>query len=183
MRIQTEQLKEREITLDFEAPAEAFPALRAMARDGECGFEAPIRVRVRAVRIGDMVEVEGRLDTAAQLACGRCLREFAAPLAGEFALTYTHAPKAEASAAAEPEKEIDPAEVGLISFRGEEIDLTEAVQEQVILALPLRALCAEACRGLCAGCGADLNQADCTCARPDRTGPFAALRGIHLKQE
>ncbi len=129
------------------------------------------------------MEVEGSLDTTARLTCGRCLAEFVAPLGGEFALTYTHGPDAETGGAEAQEKEIEASETGLIHFRGEEIDLTEAVQEQVILALPLRALCRQDCKGLCAGCGADLNHGACSCAPSVHNGPFAALRGIKLDKE
>lgn len=180
MRIPIEQLKERGLRLEFETPAEVFPVLRQMIDDGESEFVGPVRVRVRAVRVGDWVEVEGSLDTTARLTCGRCLAEFVAPLGGEFALTYTHGPDAETGGAETQEKEIEASETELIYFRGEEIDLTEAVQEQVILALPLRALCTQDCKGLCAGCGADLNHGACTCGPSTRNGPFAALRGIKL---
>ncbi len=175
MRIHTDQLGEGGLTLTFEEPADRFPGLREMVRNGECEFTSPVRTRLRAARIREMVEVEGVVQTAARLTCGRCLTPFIGPLAAEFALTYTGdrpgAPEIVAPAA----KELDASNVGLIYFRGEEIDLTEGIQEQVMLAFPLRPLCGEDCKGLCARCGADLNQENCRCATPPAESPFAAL--------
>ncbi|MCK7469944.1 MAG: DUF177 domain-containing protein [Desulfomicrobium escambiense] len=120
----------------------------------------------------------GDPDTAVRLSCGRCLAEFIGPLATDFALTYAREAPAEAGRRAEPEThEVEAEEAGLIYFRGEEIDLTDGIQEQVILALPLRPLCREDCKGLCAACGADLNQGDLPAAVRSRR-PAAPLPSL-----
>jgi len=178
MRISTEELKETSLALEFEAAAERFPALREMVRGRECDFVGPIRARLRAMRVGDMVEVEGEIRTSVRLTCGRCLAEFVSPLETAFTLTFTR----ERPAADEPGEldtlEIRADEAGLIYFQGEEIDLTEGIQEQVILSLPLRPLCSEACKGLCTRCGADLNAGACTCLKEPAEGPFSVLRQL-----
>jgi uncharacterized protein len=45
------------------------------------------------------------------------------------------------------------------------IDLNLLVNDVVILSLPIKRLCGEACRGLCQWCGADLNEGECGCER------------------
>jgi uncharacterized protein len=180
MRIHADQLNEGGVALVFEEPADWFPGLREMVRNGECEFTSPIRTRLRAARIREMVEVEGVVQTTARLTCGRCLALFDCPLEVDFALTYT-GDRPGAPEIAEPEaRELDAGEVGLIYFQGEEIDLTEGVQEQVILSFPLRPLCRKDCKGLCARCGADLNQEICRCAPPKTESPFAALGRLKL---
>ncbi len=178
MRIHMDQLKEGPLALALEEPADRFPVLREMVRDGVCEFTRPVQTRLRATRIREMVEVEGIVRTAARMTCGRCLAPFIGPLVSEFALTYTGG-RRDASGVAEPaERELEAGEAGLIYFRGEEIDLADGIQEQVILAFPLRPLCREDCRGLCARCGADLNLGDCRCAPAPAESPFAALRRL-----
>jgi len=181
LRIHAEQLSEGSLSLAFEEPAGRFPGLREMVRDGECEFTDPIHVRLRAARIREMVEVEGVVQTAVRLACGRCLAAFICPLSLEFALTYTgEHPGAEG--VSEPEiRGREASEAGLIYFQGEEIDLTEGIQEQVILSFPLRPLCRTDCKGLCARCGADLNQERCRCAPQPAESPFAALGPLTLQ--
>lgn len=182
MRIKTEELKETRIALECDTPANCFPALREIMRSGECDFIDLIRTRLRAARIGDMVEVEGDIRTTVRLSCGRCLAEFAGPLEAGFALTYAR----QAPATGEPGEpgphEMDPEEDSLVYFQGEEIDLTEGIQEQVILSLPLRPLCSESCKGLCPRCGADLNQAACGCLAATTGGPFAVLSQLKLEK-
>ena len=183
MRIHTEQLKESSLAFEFKVPANRFPSLQEMVRHQECDFTSPIQTRLKAARIGEIVQIEGKVHTTIRLTCGRCLREFISPLESEFALTYTRDLPELPGTDQPEEKEIGAEDVGLISFRGEEIDLTEGIQEHVILALPLRPLCSGTCKGLCASCGTDLNYADCTCSQPAADSPFAALGRIKLGGE
>jgi uncharacterized protein len=44
--------------------------------------------------------------------------------------------------------------------------LRPLVRDALLLELPLAPLCREDCRGLCAHCGADLNDGPCDCAPP-----------------
>jgi uncharacterized protein len=43
------------------------------------------------------------------------------------------------------------------------IDLGQLMQEQCYLAVPMKPLCRETCRGLCPECGINLNTASCDC--------------------
>jgi uncharacterized protein len=182
MRIKTEELKEARIALEFETSVDRFPALRKMVLSGECDFTDPIRTRLRAVRIGEMVEVEGEIRTTVRLSCGRCLAEFASPLETPFTLTYAQQAPAAGEQSEPGAHEGVFEEDGLIYFQGEDIDLTDGIQEQVILSLPLRALCSDSCKGLCARCGADLNTAACGCLAATAGNPFAVLDQLRLKK-
>ncbi len=46
-------------------------------------------------------------------------------------------------------------------YDGCEIDLSPLIREQFLLSLPTRLLCHEECRGLCPGCGTNLNHNQC----------------------
>jgi uncharacterized metal-binding protein YceD (DUF177 family) len=57
-----------------------------------------------------------------------------------------------------------------------DIDLTEYVREDILLAFPQHVLCREDCQGLCPNCGANLNVRDCGCERaPEPDSAWAAL--------
>jgi uncharacterized protein len=62
--------------------------------------------------------------------------------------------------------------------RGDELDLREAVREQLLLRAPRFALCREECRGLCPTCGADRNQDDCGCVPEPAVSPWDALKNV-----
>ena len=180
MRIKTEELKETRIALEFETSADRLPILREMVLRRECDFTGPIRTRLRSARIGDMVEVEGEIRTAVRLSCGRCLVEFISPLEATFALTYARQAPTEGGRSEPGPREMEAEEADLVYFQGEEIDLADGIQEQVILSLPLRPLCSEGCKGLCARCGADLNQGACGCLVATAGSPFAVLGRLKL---
>jgi uncharacterized protein len=64
------------------------------------------------------------------------------------------------------------------------IDLGPVVHEAVVLAEPMRVLCAPDCRGLCPQCGKDLNEGPCGCTDDDqdpRLAPLAKL--LHPREE
>lgn len=180
LRIHLEQLKEKSLSLEVECPADRFPVLRQMIGEGACEFTALIRIRFKADRIGEMVEVDGDLQTSLRLTCSRCLEQFLSPLQSGFALTYTQVSAAADGGGPTPAP-VAAEEVGLMSFRGDTIDLRDGIQEQLILSLPFRPLCSEACRGLCPQCGADLNQGPCHCSPARADSAFAALRKLTLK--
>lgn len=43
------------------------------------------------------------------------------------------------------------------------LELDDLVISDILLELPLKYLCSEDCKGLCATCGHDLNEGDCSC--------------------
>jgi uncharacterized protein len=101
-------------------------------------------------------------------------------LSGRFALTFVRELPKVTDEAGDEEVELNAEEMGLILFHGEEIDLGEAIAEQVIMALPMHPLCQEECRGLCPQCGTNLNETDCGCERPAFNVKFAALKNIKM---
>ena len=58
---------------------------------------------------------------------------------------------------------LDPSEVQVIPAGLPVVDLADDVRQTVLLAVPLKLLCKEECKGLCPRCGADLNKESCTC--------------------
>ena len=59
----------------------------------------------------------------------------------------------------------------------DDVDLTPAIREAILLALPSHPVCRERCRGLCTQCGADRNRVDCGCV-PPTDQRWSALDGL-----
>lgn len=183
MYLRIEQIKEEGLALEFEEKPEVFPVLSEMINQGECNFIAPIKTALRAIRIDDMIDVKGNINTWVRLPCGRCLKEYETPLKSQFDLTYLHRIPGLQEDEEQDEVEISAAETGLIYFEGEHINLQDGIQEQVIMALPVKALCKKNCKGLCSSCGNDLNEGDCGCNRLPPDGRFAALKNLKLNKK
>ena len=180
MYLRIEQIKEDGLELEFEEPSEFFPVLSEMVELGECRFTAPIKTVLRAIRIDDMIDVKGRIHTVVRLPCSRCLKEYETALKSRFELTYVRWRPDFQEDWQPDEIEISAADIGLVYFEGEDINLLDGIQEQVILALPVRMLCSENCKGLCADCGKDLNAGDCGCSRRPADNRFAVLKNLKL---
>ena len=52
------------------------------------------------------------------------------------------------------------------------------MREQFYLALPMKPLCRDACKGLCPHCGTNLNASSCDCAPAWQDPRLAALREL-----
>ena len=59
--------------------------------------------------------------------------------------------------------------------------LEDVLQEQVLLALPLKAICRDDCKGLCPHCGKNLNVQPCACAEPLEDPRWSVLKDIRGK--
>ena len=182
MNLKIEQIDEDGLAIEFDEQVEIFPVLSEMTTRGECIFIAPIKTAVRATRIDDMIEVKGEVSTRVRLPCGRCLQEYELPLKSRFDLIYVSRRPDVGQDDEQDEVEISAHETDLINFEGEEINLQDGIQEQIILAFPIKALCRKECKGLCSGCGNDLNKGDCGCDHQPLDPRFAALKNLNLKK-
>lgn len=182
MEIRLEQIEEEGLTFEFEKPVGTFPILAEMVANGECEFTAPLRTALKALRIGDLVEIDGEIETSVRLPCSRCLQPFETPLNSSFALTYMQQ-TADVMEDVEPQEvELSAEDMGIAYFQGEKINLKDAIQEQVVMEFPLRPLCKLDCKGLCPKCGADMNEDPCDCKRRASPGKFAALKNLKLEK-
>lgn len=60
------------------------------------------------------------------------------------------------------------------------VDVAALAREALVLALPLKLLCDESCRGLCAGCGKPAASPECTCDVVELDPRWAALASLDL---
>ena len=132
---------------------------------------APAEVEGKVSRRGDEVRLRGRVRATVEARCDRCLKPAAVPVDQSFDERYVPA----GDEVKEEETELRPDELALAVYEGETLDADDLVREQILLALPTRLLCREECKGLCPGCGADLNSEACGCARDEVDPRWAAL--------
>ncbi|MGD0779548.1 MAG: DUF177 domain-containing protein [Dehalococcoidales bacterium] len=123
------------------------------------GKSQKIQGRCHLLRIQRSILVKCALNTEVELTCSRCLKKFRQPLKIKFEeeflptidiLNGTPLPSPEES----------------VAFTIDEqhtLDLTEAVRQYLLLAIPMKALCKKNCAGLCPTCGKNLNEGKCSC--------------------
>ena len=123
-------------------------------------------------RDGDVVFVSGRLAVRLPQTCGRCLEPFS--LAIEPAVETRFVP----DTGENEERELGTADLDTDLYAGDQLDIGALVQAEATLALPMKPLCREDCRGLCPVCGGNRNLVACACedATPDpRWAPLKSL--------
>lgn len=94
-----------------------------------------------------------------ELTCSRCLEPFTLPVATTFDLRYV--PHTEN--VGEGERPVEEDDLTTAFYSDDQIDLEHLIMEQFHLALPMKPLCADTCKGLCPQCGTNQNTGSCTC--------------------
>jgi len=137
---------------------------------------APVQLDFDIHKDKDRFRLEGTVKTELELSCSRCLEPFRMPVDAPFDLRYH--PATEMSVA--QDREVPDADLETSYYRDDQIDLNELLREQFFLTLPMKPLCQESCKGLCAQCGANLNGDGCQCSpgwADPRLAPLRALKG------
>lgn len=140
--------------------------------DTELNFLTPIAYNLRIAKIGRDFRVTGQVHGSLSLSCARCLDAFSYSIDTDVDIELRQKPKDLAF-----ELELKDDEMDVYYFEGDELDLDPYVYEEVILSIPIRALCSDTCKGMCPQCGKNLNQEECRCERP-----AASLLGEKLRR-
>jgi uncharacterized protein len=120
------------------------------------------------------IRLRGRLAASLELQCARCLEPVPQNVDRKFELLY----RPLGADAGRDELSVTDAEAEIGYYQGAGVLLEDVLREQVLLALPLKAICKENCRGLCPQCGKNLNQERCSCTVPADDPRWEALRDI-----
>lgn len=148
---------------------EAFPPLQ-IGTD-LLTYKEPVHVQLQVSSTGKSLLVRGQIHACLNVECSRCLKKFTYPMDLPYEDEWVVAAQA-----TEEQKEDD------FVFAKDEIEIGERITEQIILALPMKFLCSEDCRGLCPKCGQDLNLQECSCPRDDIDPRFAKLAEWNMKE-
>ncbi len=183
MKIQVHHIPSSGLDLKFEEKPERFASVKALMDSGECGFVSPVAVEMAVTPLPDMIRVKGRVTITSRQACVRCLEPFQRPLESRFTLDYSETIPAELHRDKGESVELTAQQIGMMHFQGDEIDFSDAIQEQIVLAVPYRPLCSADCKGLCPRCGRNLNLEDCRCGGQDTGGPFDVLKSLKWPSE
>jgi uncharacterized protein len=127
-------------------------------------------------RSGRQIFFQGSFGGTIEGRCSRCLEDFTFALYKNFDFALRPDP-------AKPDRkitELNREDLGLSTYSTEEINLTPLIREQVMLALPTRPLCEESCRGLCGGCGVNLNHEACLCSAAGDDPRLAIFRTLKV---
>jgi uncharacterized protein len=140
----------------------------------------PLEGQVTLIRTSQGILAMGKLRTAIQVTCRRCLESCTMDV--EFDLEEEFYPVVrigEAPMDDVPEIDLDDA---LLIDEHHILDLRQVVRQGLWLAGPAEALCRPDCSGLCPRCGGNRNLGECRCEETAIDPRWAALQAFLSKE-
>lgn len=140
--------------------------------DGDITFPSPVTVtgsvyeKAAASRGSESLvmadfKITGSFDTL----CARCLESISVPV--DFSASYAVATNLQ-----------NAEDSGVLLAENGMLDAGETADALFFMNLPSKHLCDEQCRGLCQGCGKNLNIEECTCSKKNIDPRLAVLKKL-----
>ncbi|AKQ65205.1 hypothetical protein A176_002117 [Myxococcus hansupus] len=198
MLVKVDQIKETGLKLDEPIGLELLGDVLGGAASGEdTGFRAtaPSTLKASLRKLSGGVLLEARFSVDVTSPCKRCVTDVSTTVPVSFTLNLVPESLARGDDFKDDdEKSMEKKErsqgesggsfqlddVDQEVFDGKSIDLDPIVREQLLLALPMNAVCREDCKGLCSQCGANRNEATCACDTKPVDPRLAPLKNIKL---
>jgi uncharacterized protein len=186
MQVKIEEIREGGLTLN--EPVEMTLVQEALAESEGFRPEAPFKVEFRLNKVGSGVLLKGAFTATVVAPCKRCLVDVVLTLPTSFTLNLVPENLSDQVGLEGGEDDERTERAGSFrledaeeeTFDGKVIDLDPIIREQLLLALPMSAVCTEDCKGLCPVCGQNLNEKPCGCETRQIDPRLAALKNIKL---
>ena len=154
----------------FEQSAVSFVLQQPLSLDykgNTAYFKEPASIEGEITILGEgLFQASGNIKAVCVTPCDCCLEEAEQALEITFSERYSRL---------EDQQDV-------YTFTGDTIDLSQMVEENVLLHMPMRILCKEDCRGLCPLCGTNLNYNQCNCVQQS-VGAFDKLKSLMDEEE
>jgi uncharacterized protein len=188
MVVKLDQILDEGLTVQEPVSVELLTA--AMSEGKGTGFQplSPSELSATLRKVSGGVLLEGKLVARVGAPCKRCLTDVQLAVPVNFVLNLIPESRVVEKGDADGEDDEVAVDAGSFAledanqevFDGKKIDLDPILREQVLLALPMHAVCREDCKGLCGMCGQNLNEAVCGCEQKRVDPRLAALKNIKL---
>lgn len=124
----------------------------------ESPFAGNVQVEVELKKSHNQLIVDSSVLVNADFECDRCTSSFSKQLSADYEMVYLTG--------------VDPVEsesvnIVYLSPETDVIDISDDVRDYSILAVPMKKLCSEECKGLCSRCGKNLNEGACSCSNDE----------------
>ncbi len=142
----------------------------------EMGLCSPVHGVLTVARISETeVVVTGTVSAEVEVPCDRCGQSAQLDLSAEFAYDCIIGRE---DSLTQQEVECGEEDVNKLYLEEPIINAGALIREQILLAMPMRILCNQSCKGLCMQCGKNLNAGICACSGNTLSSPFSVLQRI-----
>ncbi|NTW05450.1 MAG: DUF177 domain-containing protein [Peptococcaceae bacterium] len=139
----------------------------AESQHGQINFSSQLKLTGNLINEKGLIILNGLIEGQGEITCGSCLEFFKFPVKAEIMEIYY----SQLSIGSQPNEE-------WVYYKGNTIDITSEVKKAVLLSLPMKIICKDDCKGLCSGCGHNLNLGKCSCNIEDIDIRLAVLKKL-----
>ena len=139
---------------------------------------APIRGKMTVSSTGLVLLLEGAVDTEVEQVCFRCGIVYRQPVHAEFQEDFVVRPPQAPGQGPRVQEDDEAPDTRLFIAGTLDLNLDELLRQSILLALPLKPLCADDCLGLCPRCGSRLSDGPCTCSSAESTSQLTDLQRL-----
>ncbi len=133
----------------------------------------PLSVSLTARSESGLIEVSGTLGTEIEWVCSKCLKHYSE----RFDIPFHESFSPKTNEYTEEEAQDDDDDDDQIHFVSDNnVDLDPYIKESFLLELPYIPVCDPDCKGLCAVCGSNRNDVDCSCVEEKVDPRLAGLK-------
>ncbi len=175
MKIKREDIGDSGLTSSFLKDIDWLNELISDIKDRDFSFSKPVSLNLTAAMSEGNIFISGKIKTAVILSCARCLESFEYPVDADMNLTFVPTP--------ESSPHVEDTSADLEFYEGDTIDLSKGMRDQILLAVPLKPLCRDSCKGLCPQCGVNLNVRSCNCHKVTFDSKFEILKRLVKRRE
>ena len=135
-------------------------------------FYGTCKVDVKLSKSHSQIVLDAELNLDANYQCDRCGRIYKAKVKSSYQMVYLFGK--------EPEGD-DEFNLTYLPVDADKINIVNEVRDYALLAIPMKKLCKDDCKGLCPKCGKDLNEGDCHCTKDELDPRWAPLEKLKNK--
>ena len=150
--------------------------LESECSDASLGLsEAGVRIDGRLEPAGEGYLLRGTLRGELTVPCARCLEPAPVPIESPMAVSFVERDDAKDGEDADTADDV-------VSFQHGVIDLSLPIRDEILLAVPMTAMCRPDCAGICPVCGRNRNLTPCDCEKQTlATSKLGVLAKIKLQ--
>ncbi len=124
----------------------------------EVGLSLPYTGRYKTnlefSKFQDQIILNSETKIEAGMVCDRCGEDYNKVIKSEYKMVYL---------LRETEEENESTDIVYLNADADKINIKDDVRDYALLAIPMKKLCNEDCKGLCYRCGKNLNEGACEC--------------------
>lgn len=178
LTVRLEEIPDKGLELQFDPKDARFAEILEEGADGDGPRTGSAEVRLELWP--ERLDCIGSLHVGLPQQCARCLEPFTLTLDRSFTQYLMRTSAEQPDDAEDGEIELTLRDLDRSSLVGDDVDLAAVLREELLLAMPGKLVCREDCKGICSGCGAELNHEECTC-EPEIDPRWEALKGLKIE--